>query len=441
MYITPSIRISLASFRLNMMSQNDFYIPEELTMNILSFLPAKEVCKNRILCKSVLENSKFWKSGQLHLSRVRDKFEGVIISCNYDYEGPSFNSVQHFSNDEYQIFPEEFVLPNKGDKILGCTDGLLIYNIYHQWIRDGVKYYEYENHYFQNGFAYINIINPMIHDQIRNISYPPSTCRYMDFVRAEIMFDEEKFGNYKLICFATTNEWSENDVRFNCCEVGVCDDVGIFVYCSRKDTWTVTKYSQLDIVNRLHINPDTHIVLIDKTVYFVTKSPSFAIRPFIFGITIDDNGVDLKTIQKISLPSDLDIKNHRILMDIAHWRKVKKNPTFCLTFFENGVFRVWIMDDLKNGIWSKQLVDISIESMGFSSLVSRRYAHEFMIINDDTLVFYQNKRNWKHLHMYLYMYNWKTGEKDFFSKKLKKITWFTYVTKFFPYTNTLLTCN
>ncbi|KMZ74391.1 hypothetical protein ZOSMA_12G00780 [Zostera marina] len=370
-----------------MMSQNDFYIPEELTMNILSFLPTKEICKNRILCKSILENSKFWKFHQLHSSRVRNKFGGVIVNCNYDckydYEGPCFNFFEHV---EYQMFPEGFVLPNDGNKILGCSDGLLIYINHHQWLKidDVINYHEYdEYHYFEYGIPHIYIVNPMNKDHVRYISYPPSTCRYMDFVRAEIMFDEEeKFENYKLICFATTNEWNENNLRFNSCEVGVCDDVGIFVYCSKKSTWTVTKYSQLDVVNRLHINPDTHIVLIAKTLYFVTKAPSFTVNPFIFGITIDDNGVDMKTIRKISLPSGIDI-NHRSSMDIAHWRKGEKNPTLCLVVLENDMFRIWIMNDLNNLVWRKQSIDISIETMGFSPRVSRRYIQEFMIINDD----------------------------------------------------------
>ncbi|KMZ65143.1 hypothetical protein ZOSMA_336G00050 [Zostera marina] len=428
------------------MSSNDIQLSEELSkelptdlvMNILSYLPAKEICKNRVLSKSILEYSKFWRFGLQQTNRVKDKFGGVIINYNYNETGTYSNSVQHISKDKDQKMPEGFVLPEYTDRVLGCIDGLMIYNFYHQLVDDTtIRNYDTKDHYFKYEVPYIGIVNPMNNKQARNISYPPSPCRYMSFIGATMIFEEEKEFDFKLVCFATTTKWRENDVRFNCCDVDVCNDIGIFIYCSKKDTWTTTKYSQINPDGRFHMNPGTHIVSIDKTLYFVTKPPSFTVCPFIFGVTINDDGVDLSTVQKISLPFDL-VMNHGCSLNIAHWRKGEKNPSLSLIVLERHVFRIWIMDNLKNRSWIK-CVDMWIGNLGISSLISLHDFHEFTVINDDTLVFYQIKSN----SISTYMYNWKDGEKSVFERQLIKTSPLSFLTCFnthiIAYSNTMRT--
>ena len=365
-------------------------ILDDVLMEVLSYLPAKEIFRLRCLSKAANGFPSECFFSILQSTRIA-KDCGVFIKNHPTGPAGDLSPI-----DAYSGVPSKFVVPHTAN-VLGCSNGLVVYE---DEVADVAMH--------APPALVMCICNPITREE-QHIPHPSNPRRLLNAgVVLVFGYGCKNKIDYKLACWTPVPEWS-NDIEFR-------------VYSSKESSWKPTRLIDFGPREIKNERP----VVIGESIYFVSNCGSYMTSdPYVLAININDEGSRMLPLPPLvgdmtSLIADRDG------LDIAEWGG-KRSSSICLVRWcsVESTFRIWVMEDRKKWAWSETCMEVTMESMGLLSGVE---VERFTFINGETLVF--------NVGRIMLVYELKDGA---VKRRLYKRLEENYPT-FFCYANTLCPC-
>ncbi|XP_057425642.1 uncharacterized protein LOC130719007 [Lotus japonicus] len=377
---------------------------EDELFQILSWLPAKSLCKFKSACGWTLNFSKetyfCMKNAQNML--LQDDTGFFIQQDN----GQRFSGriESHSFNDEELLssgVPQDFLsFLAKSAKIISSSNGLAL-------CRSTSRESEVE----------LFLCNPVMKTWLP-VATPASVHEFPD-VAVDVVFqcmnDNLDVDDYRITLIDGPLEWSSyRDLKVYSPKEGVWEAM-------EKSFFIGSRNMRFDMP--VTLNNSLHIIS-DSSPSFTKSSPFF--RPYIMAYNYESGESTM-----LRLPRDARRGSHddSCNMGIFEWGKAKSSDhSICLVRYRKRVFTVWILEDYKSTLW-RRVLKIRVKAMGLKEEDPR--VEGFAVMNGDCLIFATEKK--------VYAYNLSGGKhlqraKEICEHGLRGKVYFT------SYSNTLRPC-
>jgi F-box interacting protein len=333
-------------------------VPQDITFEIFSRLPAKSICKFKSTCDSKFFEEITFKTKQAHNLLRRDDtcffIQPEQIRQRYEkrVELHSLSKEQQSSGIPNNVLT---FLSNSAC-VLASSNGLVLC------------------HTINNDQLDLFVCNP-ITKSWSFIPTPKSLQTCYNFANINLMLDCSRgsLDDYSVFLFENTMEFSPNSY--------ICN-----VYHGKEGVWETMERCffpggrNMKFDMPVFHNGAVHFIS-DSGLYFERSSPFY--KAYIMSYNLEDG-----TSTMLELPREVTKDCHAMSMcnmGIFNWGKVTGSiRSICLVILSKSVFTIWVLEDYESASWQK-VSKVRVKELGLKEKDAD--VTGFTVMNGDLLVF------------------------------------------------------